>query len=275
MPASTAPAGRPRRRCLRTLDALREFRPRLGRHRPSRRAGRWRPAHVATPPNRDEFFDAVAEVLGARPELLTGDEEGRLGYRGRPHRRWTDVRRNPVLVVDIGGGSTEFMIGGARARRCDLDRRRRRSAHRAGAPLRPASPGRALQRHRLRVTDHLDDVLRELPAVAGAATIIGLGGTVKVAAAVELGLAGVRPGRWSTASSSRATPSRTCFARLATESLAERVHNPGLPADRAEVIVGGCCVLVAVLRRLHAPGSSCRAAGCSTALVAELLERHR
>ncbi|MFM8836651.1 MAG: hypothetical protein ACKOFM_07360, partial [Actinomycetota bacterium] len=41
------------------------------------------------------------------------------------------------------------------------------------------------------------------------------------------------------------------FRTLATESLADRVHNPGLPRDRADLIVGGCCVLVALLRRLQ------------------------
>ena len=40
------------------------------------------------------------------------------------------------------------------------------------------------------------------------------------------------------------------FRTLATERLADRVHNPGLPADRADVIVGGCCVLVGIMRRL-------------------------
>jgi exopolyphosphatase/guanosine-5'-triphosphate,3'-diphosphate pyrophosphatase len=41
------------------------------------------------------------------------------------------------------------------------------------------------------------------------------------------------------------------FRTLATEKLADRKHNPGLPADRADVIVGGCCVLVGIMRRLH------------------------
>jgi exopolyphosphatase / guanosine-5'-triphosphate,3'-diphosphate pyrophosphatase len=41
------------------------------------------------------------------------------------------------------------------------------------------------------------------------------------------------------------------FRTLATESLAERVHNPGMTADRAPFIVGGCCIVVGVMRRLH------------------------
>jgi exopolyphosphatase / guanosine-5'-triphosphate,3'-diphosphate pyrophosphatase len=43
------------------------------------------------------------------------------------------------------------------------------------------------------------------------------------------------------------------FRTLATEPLADRVFNPGLPRDRADIIVGGCCLLVAVMRRLQIP----------------------
>lgn len=56
--------------------------------------------------NREEFFDAVAGVLGIRPELISGDEEARLAYAGATSR--FDGRR-PVLVSDVGGGSTEFV----------------------------------------------------------------------------------------------------------------------------------------------------------------------
>jgi exopolyphosphatase/guanosine-5'-triphosphate,3'-diphosphate pyrophosphatase len=41
------------------------------------------------------------------------------------------------------------------------------------------------------------------------------------------------------------------FRTLATEALEDRIHNPGLPLERAGVIVGGCCLLVAIMRRLH------------------------
>jgi len=41
------------------------------------------------------------------------------------------------------------------------------------------------------------------------------------------------------------------FRTLATESLADRIHNPGLPTQRADIIVGGCCVLVAIMRKLQ------------------------
>jgi exopolyphosphatase / guanosine-5'-triphosphate,3'-diphosphate pyrophosphatase len=119
--------------------------------------------------------------------------------------------------------------------------------------------------------DHVDDVVRDLPAVAEATTIVGLGGTVKVAAAVELGLAEYDPARVHGFAFSRDAV-EDVFRTLATESLADRVHNPGLPADRADVIVGGCCVLVAVLRKLNAPGLVVSSHGVLDAMAALLAE---
>src|SRR6185312_12709304 len=56
-----------------------------------------------------EFFDAAERVVGVRPELLSGDEEGRLSFAGATAE--LDAARGPFLVVDIGGGSTEFVVG--------------------------------------------------------------------------------------------------------------------------------------------------------------------
>jgi exopolyphosphatase/guanosine-5'-triphosphate,3'-diphosphate pyrophosphatase len=60
------------------------------------------------------------------------------------------------------------------------------------------------------------------------------------------------------------------FRTLATESLADRVHNPGLPRDRADVIVGGCCVLVALMRRWDAPHVTVSAQNILDGICAEL-----
>ncbi|MSZ36504.1 MAG: exopolyphosphatase, partial [Actinobacteria bacterium] len=58
---------------------------------------------------------------------------------------------------------------------------------------------------------------------------------------------------------------------LATESLSDRVHNPGLPRDRADVIVGGCCVLVALMRSLDADEMIVSAYNILDGVCAELL----
>src|SRR6185295_5496096 len=58
--------------------------------------------------NRDAFFDAAAEAIGVRPELLTGEQEGRLAFLGATAE--LDSADGPYLVFDIGGGSTEFAL---------------------------------------------------------------------------------------------------------------------------------------------------------------------
>ena len=59
--------------------------------------------------NRDDFFDRAQQIVGVRPELLDGNTEGRLSFTGAT--RELDAGRGPYLVVDIGGGSTEFVLG--------------------------------------------------------------------------------------------------------------------------------------------------------------------
>jgi exopolyphosphatase/guanosine-5'-triphosphate,3'-diphosphate pyrophosphatase len=59
--------------------------------------------------NRDTFFDRAEEAVGVRPELLSGDEEGRLSFAGATAE--LDPTDGPFLIVDIGGGSTEFVVG--------------------------------------------------------------------------------------------------------------------------------------------------------------------
>jgi exopolyphosphatase/guanosine-5'-triphosphate,3'-diphosphate pyrophosphatase len=82
-----------------------------------------------------------------------------------------------------------------------------------------------------------------------ARTVVGVAGTITTVAAVELGLA-----EWDRDAIHHFRLTRAAaedvFRTLATEPLADRVHNPGLEPARADVIVGGCCALVALFRTL-------------------------
>ena len=78
----------------------------------------WRELRVvATSAVRDaldseEFMAAAEEITRLRPEILSGDEEGRLSFVGATAHLPADLSgRGPVLVVDIGGGSTELVVG--------------------------------------------------------------------------------------------------------------------------------------------------------------------
>jgi exopolyphosphatase / guanosine-5'-triphosphate,3'-diphosphate pyrophosphatase len=95
------------------------------------------------------------------------------------------------------------------------------------------------------VQDHLDDVLREMPGVSRCDAVVGVGRPFAIVAAIELG-ATMELGAEFGLSRGAA---EDVFRTMATEPLADRVHNPGLPRSEAETIVGGCCLVVAIMRR--------------------------
>ncbi|MGI8758022.1 MAG: exopolyphosphatase [Acidimicrobiales bacterium] len=231
----------------RTLEVLRSYREVIDDHGVERvRVTATSAARDAA--NRDDFFAAAEEALGARPELLSGHEEARLSFLGATAE--LDPADGPFLVVDIGGGSTEFAVGrggepdGVVSVDLGCVRLTEQYLHRD--PPAPEELSAALS-----VAEaYLDDVVREVPATREAALMVGLAGTVTTVAAVELGLAHYDRDRIHHFRLTRAA-AEDVFRTLATETRADRAHNPGLEAARADVIVGGCCVLVAVLRHFE------------------------
>ncbi len=194
--------------------------------------------------NREEFFDKAEATVGARPELLTGLEEGALSFRGATAD--LSPEQGPFLVVDIGGGSTEFAIGTTECESAvslDIGCVRLTEKYVHGDPPEPEEL-LACQS----VTElHLDDVVREMPAVADARCFVGLAGTVSAAASVELGLAEYdRDLIHHFVLTKHAV--EDVYRTLATESRSERIHNPGLEEARADVIVAGLSILVKIMR---------------------------
>jgi exopolyphosphatase / guanosine-5'-triphosphate,3'-diphosphate pyrophosphatase len=196
--------------------------------------------------NRDDFFDAAEAAVGVRPELLSGEEEGRLSFLGATAD--LDPADGPFLVCDIGGGSTEFSYGTTESEATistDMGCVRMTEAWLHSDPPSAEELSQAISI----VEIHLDDVVREIPQATEAATFVGLAGTVSTAAAVEIGLAEYDRDRIHHFVLTKAAV-EDVFRTLATEALADRVHNPGLERERADVIVGGMCVLVSIMRRL-------------------------
>jgi exopolyphosphatase/guanosine-5'-triphosphate,3'-diphosphate pyrophosphatase len=228
----------------RTLDVLREYRQVMDRHGVARtRVAATSAARDAA--NRDDFFGPAEALVGVEPELLSGEEEGRLSFLGATAELPT--ADGPFLVFDIGGGSTEFTFGRDVAEATlstDMGCVRMTEAWLHHDPPTAEELSQCLSI----VALHLDDVQREIPEAAEARTFVGLAGTVSTAAAVEIGLATYDRDRIHHFRLTRRA-AEDVFRTLATETLAERVHNPGLERERADVIVGGMCVLVAAMRR--------------------------
>jgi exopolyphosphatase / guanosine-5'-triphosphate,3'-diphosphate pyrophosphatase len=228
----------------RTLACLRDYRAILDEHGVDRlRVAATSASRDAA--NREEFFDAVADVVGARPELLSGIEEGRLSFVGATGE--LDPALGPFLIVDIGGGSTEFILGTDHVEgvlSVDVGCVRLTEKFLDHDPPLPEELTACIS-----FTDaYLDDVMREIPGSAEARTLVGLAGTVTTVAAVEIGLATYDRDAIHHFVLTR-DAAEDVFRTLATESRADRIHNPGLEEARADVIVGGCCVLVALFRR--------------------------
>ncbi|MGQ0825582.1 MAG: Ppx/GppA phosphatase family protein [Actinomycetota bacterium] len=228
----------------RSVRVLAEYRDGIDQYGATRvRATATSAARDAT--NRDEFFDAVEKVLGVRPELLSGTEEAELEFLGATSGLTEPA---PFLVLDVGGGSTELIVGGREPTglvSLDIGCVRLTEQFLHGDPPTAEELSQAVSV----VRDHLLDVERAIPA-AGAATLVGTAGTVWTMAAVELGVDAAERARIHHFRLTRAA-AEDVFRTLATERIARRRHNPGLDPGRVDVIVGGTIVVVSVMRHFH------------------------
>jgi exopolyphosphatase/guanosine-5'-triphosphate,3'-diphosphate pyrophosphatase len=252
----------------RTVSALREFRAAMDGVQKVRMTAT---SAARDARNRDQFFDAAEAAVGVRPELLGGDEEARLSFRGATHE--LDPSTGPFLVVDIGGGSTEFAVGvtepeGVMSIDIGCVRLTEKFLHHD--PPTAVELSQALSV----VHDYLDDVARDVPAATEAPQLIGLAGTVTTVAAIEQGLATYDRDRIHHFSLTREAV-EDVFRTLATESRADRMHNPGLEPGRADVIVAGVAILVAVMRYFERPACLVSEADILDGLVLSLRDGAR
>ena len=227
----------------RTVDCLRTYREVMDRH------GVDRVRITATSATRDaansdELLDAAEAVVGIRPELLSGLEEGRLAFRGATAD--LDPVDGPFLVFDIGGGSTEFAFGfdeATAAISLDIGCVRLSEKYIESDPPVPEELVTVLS-----LTEtHLDDVAREIPQSFQAATFVGLAGTVSAAAMIEIGLPEYDRSRVHHFRLTKEA-AEDVYRTVATENRADRAHNPGLEPGRVDTIVGGMSILVGTMR---------------------------
>ena len=236
----------------RTVAVLREYREVMDRLAvPAGRVRMTATSAARDAANRDRFFDAAEAAVGVRPELLSGDDEARLSFLGATSD--LDPAQGPFLVFDLGGGSTEFVYGttgpeGSIEHAMSLDIGCVRLTERFLADHDPPAPEDLTAAISYSDT-WLEDVQLQIPQYSEAGTVIGLAGTVSAVAAVELGLATYDRDTIHGFTLTKEA-AEDVFRTLATEKRSDRIHNPGLEEARADVIVGGCCALVAIYRRL-------------------------
>ncbi|NQX15599.1 exopolyphosphatase [Rathayibacter sp. VKM Ac-2857] len=213
-----------------------------------REAGAERVRFVATSATRDaadreDFLGAVERIIGVRPETISGEEEAALSFRGALSA--VDAAR-PVLVVDLGGGSTELVVGDMgpeQAHSMDVGSVRLTERHRSGGGA-PTEEQRAAIRA---------DVRRALAAssvdLSAARSVVGVAATVLTVTAHVLRLEA-----YDRDALEATLPIRDVLAacdELAALSPAETAALPYVRPGREDVLGAGAAVWSEVLRAVQ------------------------
>ena len=195
--------------------------------------------------NAQVFSDGVFERLGVRPEVLTGAEEAAIAFDGAV-RHLATAPELPVLVIDVGGGSTELILGDTepqQAHSMDIGSVRLHERHLHDDP--PTADQVAAC-----VAD-IDATLDSSPVdTAAAATVVGVSGTVTTVAAGVLDL----PSYDREAIDQqvlRLDDVHAIVERIVAMPVAQRLELPYLHPGRADVIDAGALILSRVLRRVR------------------------
>jgi exopolyphosphatase/guanosine-5'-triphosphate,3'-diphosphate pyrophosphatase len=199
--------------------------------------------------NRDEFTAMVRSVLGVDPEVIDGREEATLSFQGAV--AGLPAVRPPLLVADIGGGSTELVLGAEESVQCwhsmDVGCVRLTERH-----LRDDPPTRAqVTAVMADLEAALERASRDVPLQAPAA-FVGVAGTVTTIAAIALALDRYDAERIHGAVIG-ADQVREVTERLLAMTHAERARLPVMHPGRVDVIGGGALVLRSLLDATGAP----------------------
>ncbi|MGW2115281.1 Ppx/GppA phosphatase family protein [Streptomyces zhihengii] len=200
--------------------------------------------------NRDAFVSGVLSILGVEPEVITGDQEAEFSFTGatRSLAGRSDLA-TPYLVVDIGGGSTEFVVGDEHARAArsvDIGCVRLTERH---APDSPATPAQIAA-----IGTDIEaalDLAAETVPIGDAGTLVGLAGSVTTVAGIALGLDAYDSERIHHAVVSYEQVEEITTMLLGSthdERAAIGVMHPG----RVDVIQAGALVLLTIMRRTGA-----------------------
>jgi len=213
---------------------------------------------VATSATRDasnaaEFVHGVIDILGVPPEVISGEEEARLSFTGATGELTGPAARNglppPYLVVDIGGGSTEFVVGGddgedPRGVSMDIGCVRLTERYLHSDPPTPEEVAAATAAIDAAITH----AARAVP-VTSARTLVGLAGSVTTVTAVALGLTAYDPARIHHARIP-AEQVHEVTLRLLSQTREQRAAIPVMHPGRVDVIGAGALVLDRILIQL-------------------------
>lgn len=234
----------------RTLSVLSRFRELMDQH------GVQKSRVVSTSAMRDaknagEFIGLVKERLGFNLEVISGDEEGRLTFAGATGPGSSISREDVVLVVDVGGGSTEYIYGQAGqvsgATSIDIG-----SVRLTEYFIKHNPPNEdELERARARIRGLAEPVFKKI-ADENPSVLIAVAGTATQLSAVYFGVEPYDPQKIH-GSKITLLELKDLTAQLASMTVDERRSLPGMHPKRADVIVAGALILDETMTELCFP----------------------
>ncbi len=229
----------------RTLDAVTRF-ARRARALHTERIRIGATSAVRDASNKEEFFGPVRELIDGEPEVIDGEREATLSFLGGT--RGLDLELGPFFLIDVGGGSTEFVFGGepAVAERAISTQM---GSVRLTERVRPSDPPSDddLRAFDELIEEKLDDVERVVP-VRDARTFVAVAGTATTLQACALGLERYDPDLIHRSTLTLVDAERT-LRDLAAMTNEERAAISVMPKGRGDVIVAGARILVNAMRR--------------------------
>ncbi len=193
--------------------------------------------------NSDEFVSRVQQNCGVHIEVISGQTEARLAYMGALDALCMNTER--VVVMDVGGGSTELIYGTAE-----------HVGHGDSLDVGALHMTEKHLKHDPPEAEDLDALMQELHSAFSSlqkrdatTRLVGVGGTITTMSAVKLGLL-----KYDSALVHASTLSsddvKTQVQQYSSLSLKQRCRLPGLPADRADIILAGAIIVSGLMDRL-------------------------
>jgi exopolyphosphatase/guanosine-5'-triphosphate,3'-diphosphate pyrophosphatase len=196
--------------------------------------------------NRDGFLSRVRDLTGIEPEVIAEAREAQLSFLGGT--RCLDPSSGPFLLIDIGGGSTEYVFGRERAV-AEHSISTQIGSVRLTERVQPSDPPSEgdLRGFGVEAERELDRVEGAVP-VRDARTLVAVAGTATTLKACALGLERYDPDLIHRSTLTLADAERT-VRELAAMTNEERAAIPVMPKGRGDVIVAGATILVTAMRR--------------------------
>lgn len=197
--------------------------------------------------NKSELIDGITQILGVAPEIISGEEEARLSFRGATGALPSE--QSPFLVVDIGGGSTEFVLGADRVEAAisvDIGCVRMTERHMRSDPPTAQEIAATI----IDIDSAIDRALAVVPAEK-MKTLVAVAGTATTIAAAALDLDTYQPERIDGSVIPLADVIGT-RDRFLTMTRSERAALGYMHPGRVDVIGSGAVVLARIMERIGA-----------------------